>query len=128
MENGKQPLLPSDELEAHNHGHGEARSSSISGLFFSHGTEDIAPIKDAGGFLREFSSESKKLWSLAGPAIFTSIGQFLVNSVPVFFAGHVSTLTLAALSIGNTVLSGFVYGIMVLKMIYFYIKSYSVYR
>ncbi|KAK4777835.1 hypothetical protein SAY87_018022 [Trapa incisa] len=120
MENGaEQPLLsppaaagrPGDNV-SESHEDNPPSSHAHGGLFFSHGTEDIGPIKDVCSFFREFWSESKKLWSLAGPLVFISICQYLVNAVPIAFCGHVSTLAQSALSLGGTVITGFVFGIM----------------
>ncbi|KAG7543705.1 Multi antimicrobial extrusion protein [Arabidopsis thaliana x Arabidopsis arenosa] len=74
--------------------------------------EDIPPITTVGGFVREFNVEVKKLWYLAGPAIFTSLTQYSLGAVTQVFAGHVSTITLAAVSVENSVIAGFSYGIM----------------
>ncbi|ESQ34455.1 hypothetical protein EUTSA_v10009930mg [Eutrema salsugineum] len=62
---------------------------------------DMAPITGGRDFLRQFATESKKLWWLAGPAIFTSF-------LPVLSC----TLALAAVSIQNSVIAGFSVGIM----------------
>ncbi|KFK32791.1 hypothetical protein AALP_AA6G288700 [Arabis alpina] len=73
---------------------------------------DIPPITTIGGFVKEFNVEAKKLWYLAGPAIFTSVTQYSLGAVTQIFAGHVSTRALAAVSVENSVIAGFSYGIM----------------
>ncbi|XP_010556333.1 PREDICTED: protein DETOXIFICATION 29-like [Tarenaya hassleriana] len=76
------------------------------------GDGDIPPISGFGDFVREFNVESKKLWYLAGPAIFTSLSQYSLGAVTQVFAGHISTLSLAAVSVENSVIAGFSFGIM----------------
>ncbi|XP_058093666.1 protein DETOXIFICATION 29 isoform X2 [Magnolia sinica] len=73
---------------------------------------DIEHIKGVRDFWREFLVESKKLWHLAGPAIFTSICQYSLGAITQLFAGHVGTLELAAVSIENSVIAGLSFGIM----------------
>ncbi|KAL9151556.1 hypothetical protein ABFS82_11G059400 [Erythranthe guttata] len=74
--------------------------------------DDIGPVIGVDGFIRAFKLESKKLWSLAGPAIFTSVCQYSLNAVTQTFAGHIGTFELAAFSVENSVISGLCYGIM----------------
>lgn len=74
---------------------------------------DIDPIRGLGDFNREFWVESKKLWYLAGPAIFTSICQYSLGAITQTFAGHVGNLQLAAVSVENSVIAGFSLGVMV---------------
>ena len=75
--------------------------------------DDIPPIAGGRDFFREFLTESKKLWYLAGPAIFTSICQYSLGAITQVFAGHVSTLALAAVSVENSVIAGFSLGVTV---------------
>ncbi|CAI9093005.1 OLC1v1028400C1 [Oldenlandia corymbosa var. corymbosa] len=77
--------------------------------------DDIDPINGTGDFFREFVIESKKLWYLAGPAIFTSFAQYSVTAMTQVFAGQIGTTELAAFSIENNVVTGFAFGIMVKK-------------
>ncbi|KAL4193440.1 hypothetical protein AMTRI_Chr06g176910 [Amborella trichopoda] len=73
---------------------------------------DIESIKSLGEFNREFVVESKKLWYLAGPAIFTSTCLYSLGAITQAFAGHVGTLELAAVSVENSVIAGFSYGLL----------------
>ncbi|KAG9440874.1 hypothetical protein H6P81_021039 [Aristolochia fimbriata] len=57
-------------------------------------------------------NESKKLWHIAAPAILTSVLQFSVGFVTVAFVGHLGTVELAAVSVVQNVIEGFVFGIM----------------
>ncbi|CAH1452909.1 unnamed protein product [Lactuca virosa] len=79
---------------------------------FTGDVEDIPPINDVKDFFLQFGIESKKLWYLAAPAIFTSICQYSLGAITQTFAGHVGTLDLAAVSIENSVIAGFSLGIM----------------
>uniref|UniRef100_A0A5B7BAT8 Protein DETOXIFICATION n=1 Tax=Davidia involucrata TaxID=16924 RepID=A0A5B7BAT8_DAVIN len=64
------------------------------------------------GPVREFSSESKKLWKLAGPTIFTAICQYSIGALTQTFAGFVGELELAAVSVENSVIAGLAFGVM----------------
>ncbi|KAK6930969.1 Multi antimicrobial extrusion protein [Dillenia turbinata] len=106
MENrGLEPLLSvNDEAQTNNV---NLRTSS-----FTPDENDIEPITGIKDFFREFVVESKKSWYLAGPAIFTSICQYSLGAITQVFAGHVGTLELAAVSVENSVIAGFSFGIM----------------
>ncbi|KNA04351.1 hypothetical protein SOVF_199750 [Spinacia oleracea] len=56
--------------------------------------------------------ESKKLWHIAGPSIISRIASFSMNVVTTAFAGHLGDVELAALSIANTVIVGFNFGLL----------------
>ncbi|XP_052191502.1 protein DETOXIFICATION 33 [Diospyros lotus] len=62
--------------------------------------------------VREFGEESKRLWRIAGPAIMTAIFQYSLGAITQTFAGLVSEIDLAAVSIENSVIAGFSYGVM----------------
>lgn len=57
--------------------------------------------------------ESKKLWHLAGPAIFTAICNYSLGALTMTFTGQVGELELAAVSIENSVVAGFGFGFLV---------------
>ncbi|GJT01141.1 multi antimicrobial extrusion protein [Tanacetum coccineum] len=88
MENGKQHLQPLLTVE--------------SGV----------KINGVRGFCKEFYMESKKLWYLAGPAIFTSLCQYTIGATTQLFAGQLGTIQLAAVSVENSVIAGFSYSIL----------------
>ncbi|KAL8151146.1 hypothetical protein V2J09_020954 [Rumex salicifolius] len=75
--------------------------------------DDIPPITGVGVFFREFWVESKKLWYLAAPAIFTTLCQYSLGAVTQLFAGHVGTIAIAAVSVENNVIAGFSMGFMI---------------
>ncbi|KAI9200902.1 hypothetical protein LWI28_014860 [Acer negundo] len=56
--------------------------------------------------------ESKKLWSIVGPAIFSRVSSFTMNIITQAFAGHLGEVELAAISIANTVIVGFNFGLL----------------
>lgn len=74
-------------------------------------------------FIEEFGAESKTLWKLSGPAIFTYICQYSLGALTQTFSGQVGELELAAVSVENSVIAGFVFGAMV-KLQYFLLYSF----
>ena len=73
------------------------------------------------GVVREFGQESKRLWQIAGPAIFTAICQYSLGALTQTFAGRVGEVELAAVSVENSVIAGLAYGVMVsLRLNYFF--------
>lgn len=97
--NAESPLLTSKDGQQNAH--------------FTGDVEDIPPINGINDFFVQFGVESKKLWYLAGPAIFTTVCQYSLGAVTQTFAGHVGTLDLAAVSVENSVIAGFSFGVMV---------------
>ncbi|KAH9708721.1 protein DETOXIFICATION 29 [Citrus sinensis] len=85
---------------------------AVSTAVFTAGTDDIPPINGVRDFSREFLKEGKKLWYLAGPAIFMTICQYPLGAITQVFSGHISTLALAAVSVENSVIAGFSFGAM----------------
>lgn len=70
-------------------------------------------------FVKEFGYESKKLWKIAGPAIFTAICQYSLGALTQTFAGLVSEMDLAAVAVENSVIAGLAYGVMVSSLFVF---------
>ncbi|KAF7124674.1 hypothetical protein RHSIM_Rhsim12G0110800 [Rhododendron simsii] len=87
-------------------------STSLSSSSFIADEADIKPVESIRDFFREFSLESKKLWYLAAPAIFTAICQYSLGAITQVFAGHVGTVELAAVSVENSVIAGFSFGLL----------------
>ncbi|KAF7141048.1 hypothetical protein RHSIM_Rhsim06G0076000 [Rhododendron simsii] len=56
--------------------------------------------------------ESKKLWHIVGPSIFSRVATFSMNIITIAFAGHLGDLELASLSIANNVIVGFNFGLL----------------
>ncbi|KAJ1399514.1 Multi antimicrobial extrusion protein [Sesbania bispinosa] len=73
---------------------------------------DIAPIRGPKDFSKQFITESKKLWYLAGPAIFSFVSKYSLGAITQIFAGHVGIIDLAAVSVENSLIAGFSFGIM----------------
>ncbi|KAI0498558.1 hypothetical protein KFK09_019446 [Dendrobium nobile] len=57
--------------------------------------------------------ESKKLWRVAGPAIFSRVVTYSMNVITQAFAGHLGDLELASMSIASNVVVGFSFGLLV---------------
>ncbi|PIN05548.1 putative membrane protein, predicted efflux pump [Handroanthus impetiginosus] len=57
-------------------------------------------------------TETKKLWRVVGPAIFSRIASYSTFVITQAFAGHLGDLELAAMSIASSVVIGFDYGVM----------------
>ncbi|KAM1052898.1 hypothetical protein ACFX13_000476 [Malus domestica] len=56
--------------------------------------------------------ESKKLWHIVGPAIFSRVASYSMLVITQAFAGHLGDLELAAISIANNVIVGFDFGLL----------------
>ncbi|GMI64964.1 hypothetical protein like AT1G47530 [Hibiscus trionum] len=63
-------------------------------------------------WVKEFGYESKRLWHIAGPAIFTAICQYSLGALTQTFAGQLTELDLAAVSVENSVIAGLAFGVM----------------
>ncbi|XP_027359726.1 protein DETOXIFICATION 27 [Abrus precatorius] len=61
---------------------------------------------------RKIWVESKKLWHIVGPAIFSRIASYSMLVITQAFAGHLGDLELAAISIANNVIVGFDFGLL----------------
>ncbi|KAF5741093.1 protein TRANSPARENT TESTA 12-like [Tripterygium wilfordii] len=106
MEDVKQPLLsPRVHEDEHHLLPSQTRNASFD-------ADDIPPINGVRDLFRESNKELKKLWCLAGPAIFTSLCQYSLGAITQTFAGQVGTLELAAVSVENSVIAGFSFGLM----------------
>ncbi|XP_050905408.1 protein DETOXIFICATION 27 [Lathyrus oleraceus] len=61
---------------------------------------------------RKVLIESKKLWHIVGPAIFSRITTFSMLVITQIFGGHLGELELAAISIAVNVIIGFNFGLL----------------
>ncbi|KAK7383075.1 hypothetical protein VNO78_28741 [Psophocarpus tetragonolobus] len=68
--------------------------------------------KQLSSYVKRFGIESKKLWKLAGPTILTTVFQYSLGALTQAFAGLVDDLDLAAVSVENSVIAGFAFGVM----------------
>lgn len=82
---------------------------------------------DELGLSRRVWDESKKLWRIVGPAIFSRVVTYSMNVITQAFAGHLGDLELASISIANTVVVGFNFGLMVLNFLFLFSYFYSSY-
>lgn len=93
-------------------------------LNHSHSDNDHAPITkpieyddDEKSLTHRVWVETKKLWRVVGPAIFSRIASYSMFVITQAFAGHLGDLELAAMSIATSVIMGFDFGLMVLYII-----------
>ncbi|KAL4298343.1 hypothetical protein GQ457_12G016560 [Hibiscus cannabinus] len=56
--------------------------------------------------------ETKKLWTILGPSIISRLASYSLNVITHAFAGHLGDIELAAMSIANTVIVGFNFGLL----------------
>lgn len=90
---------------------------------------DIQPMKRVKELKKEFYSESKKLWFLAAPAIFTIVSQYSIGAITQVFAGHVGNIQLAAVAVQNNLIAGFSFGILVyILSLYAIFCPYIIYK
>ncbi|KAH0861181.1 hypothetical protein HID58_089442 [Brassica napus] len=75
------------------------------------GDDNVAEEKDRKT-KRKIWMETKKLWRIVGPAIFTRVSTYSIFIITQAFAGHLGELELAAISIVNNVIVGFNYGLL----------------
>ncbi|KAF5942634.1 hypothetical protein HYC85_020276 [Camellia sinensis] len=67
---------------------------------------------NTGNLIRRTWVESKKMWHIAGPSIFTRLAMFSLTVITQAFAGHLSDHDLAAISIVTTVIIGITFGFL----------------
>ncbi|KAG9455566.1 hypothetical protein H6P81_000074 [Aristolochia fimbriata] len=73
------------------------------------GSRDVSPSK---AVFTKACRESRKLWYLAGPSILIAVFQFGLFAVTQTFSGHLNAVDLAAVAMGNLVISGIGYGFL----------------
>ncbi|CAI9093004.1 OLC1v1028399C1 [Oldenlandia corymbosa var. corymbosa] len=122
MEDAEQPLLSSfqnfkDHIHHHHHhqrhvGNSKDIPSTSSSSLIIGDEGEIGIILGIRDLYFEFFNEWKKLMYLAGPSIFTLLCQYAIGALTLAFAGHLGTTTLAAISVENSVVAGFGYGLL----------------
>ncbi|KAH9304905.1 hypothetical protein KI387_009309, partial [Taxus chinensis] len=75
-------------------------------------SSDAPKITTFKRFRKESWVESKKLWTIATPVIFSTVCQYTVSLITQSFVGHLGTAELASFSIVNSVIAGLTFGIM----------------
>lgn len=68
---------------------------------------------DQVGLISRTLSESKELWRVAGPSIFSRVALYSITVVTQAFAGHLGDIDLAAISIATTVIISVSFGFLV---------------
>ncbi|XP_010522986.2 PREDICTED: protein DETOXIFICATION 27-like [Tarenaya hassleriana] len=63
-------------------------------------------------FSRRFWEETKKLWQIVAPSIISRVASYTMNVITQAFAGHLGDVELAAVSIANSVIVGFNFGLL----------------
>lgn len=111
MENDEQPLLSTTHDQEQTQNPRPAKTGFFSFLAANY-DDDMDPINGVGDFFREFRVESKKLWHIAGPAIFTYLCRYSLGAITQVFVGHIGALQLAAFAVENSVISMFSLGTM----------------
>ena len=86
------------------------------------GTQQESDVDDQEGVkLKEkLWIESKKMWIVAGPAIFTRFSTFGINLISQAFVGHIGSVELAAYSLVVTVFLRFANGVLVSSLFQLY--------
>ncbi|CAL5185619.1 unnamed protein product [Lathyrus oleraceus] len=74
---------------------------------------DSEIIKNEESLGRRVWEESKKIWIIAGPAIFTRFSSFGITVVTQAFVGHIGSTELAGYALVMTVLNRFATGILI---------------
>ncbi|KAF5176784.1 Detoxification-like protein [Thalictrum thalictroides] len=69
-------------------------------------------LREKDSLIERVWIELKKIWKVAGPAIFSRIAMFSMTLITQAFAGHLSNLDLAAISIATTVIITISFGFL----------------
>ncbi|KAL6867265.1 hypothetical protein ACP4OV_015289 [Aristida adscensionis] len=75
-------------------------------------TDERHAAAGGGKLGRSVWEESRKLWLVVGPAVFSRVATYSTNVITQSYAGHLGDLQLASVSFANTVFVGFNYGLM----------------
>ncbi|KAM7274568.1 hypothetical protein ACFE04_016434 [Oxalis oulophora] len=73
---------------------------------------DYGPIKTFQDWKFVTSSESSKLWAIAGPIAFNILCNYGVNSFTNIFVGHIGDIELSAVAISLSVVANFSFGFL----------------
>ena len=77
-------------------------------------SSDGQDVDDQDQYLaRRFWIESKKLWHIVGPSIFSRMASYCMFVITQASAGHLGDLELAGISIATNVIVGFDFGLLV---------------
>ena len=81
-------------------------------LLISASEQQLEEEANAGSVIKQTWLESKKMWAIAGPSIFSRLALFSMTVITQAFAGHLSNLDLAAISIASTVIIAITFGFL----------------
>ncbi|XP_062157789.1 protein DETOXIFICATION 27-like isoform X1 [Alnus glutinosa] len=84
----------------------------VSGAEQQQQEQDRHEEENAGSVVRQTLLESKKMWVIAGPSILSRLAMFSMTVITQAFAGHLSDLDLAAISISSTVIIAITFGFL----------------
>ena len=76
-------------------------------------SKETASEEEESPLMRKIWEESKLMWIVAAPAIFTRFSTFGINVISQAFVGHIGSKELAAYALVFTVLIRFANGILV---------------
>ncbi|XP_057785904.1 protein DETOXIFICATION 21-like [Salvia miltiorrhiza] len=72
----------------------------------------VEPLENEENLKRKLLEENKKMWVVAGPAIFTRFSTFGINVITQAFVGHIGATQLAAYALVFTLLTRFGTGLL----------------
>ncbi|KAF3562866.1 hypothetical protein DY000_02011680 [Brassica cretica] len=87
---------------------GRGGGEELESLLKSHNPAE----EDGRGLKKSVWAETKKLWQIVGPAMFSRLTSYSMLVITQAFAGHLGDLELAAISIVNNVIIGFNLGLL----------------
>ncbi|KAH7833305.1 hypothetical protein Vadar_005010 [Vaccinium darrowii] len=73
---------------------------------------EVTALPEGEKIAEKWWHESKLMWQIAGPAMLTAVTQFSIDVVTAAFVGHLGNIELAAVSVVQNIVEGFVYGVM----------------
>ncbi|KAF4366757.1 hypothetical protein F8388_020120 [Cannabis sativa] len=105
----KVPLL-ADHKASLNYKHDHRQQSKHNNLVVVHEKNDCISQQLSLG--KRVKIESKKLWHIVGPAIFSRVTAYSFFVITQAFAGHLGDLELAAISVAINIIIGFTFGLL----------------
>ncbi|KAH9756398.1 protein DETOXIFICATION 27 [Citrus sinensis] len=84
----------------------------LSSIYENETPPHLQEISNDDSLVSKTWKESKKLWQIAGPSIFSRLAMFSMTFVTQAFAGHLGDLNLAAISIATTVIISISFGFL----------------
>ncbi|XP_060970301.1 protein DETOXIFICATION 27-like [Cannabis sativa] len=105
----KVPLL-ADHKASLNYNHDHRQQSKHNNLVVVHEKNDYITRQLSLG--KRVKIESKKLWHIVGPAIFSRVTAYSFFVITQAFAGHLGDLELAAISVAINIIIGFTFGLL----------------